>query len=99
MANANDRDLLIFSVGNYLSSAYSEAFATCTGPTGPCTQPAGNPFLETYGHAYGPAGGSLFTDASGNWWIDYAAWNSSSCQNYTCGAVRSLYVAPIALGG
>lgn len=99
MVNDNGRDFLMFSVGSYLSSAYSEAFASCVGPTGPCTQPAGNPFLSTYDHAYGPAGGSLFTDTSGNWWIAYAAWASSTCQNYTCGGKRQLYAAPIDLGG
>jgi hypothetical protein len=36
----------------------------------------------------------LFTDARGNWWIDYAAW-SSGCTNYSCGGERRLFVAPI----
>jgi hypothetical protein len=99
MVNANGRDFLMFSSGRYTSSSYAEAFATCSGPTGPCSQPAGGPFLTTYGNAYGPAGGSLLLDASGNWWIDYAAWNSKTCQSYSCGAKRILYVAPIDLGG
>jgi hypothetical protein len=99
MVNANGRDFLMFSSGRYTSSSYVEAFATCSGATGPCSQPAGGPFLATYGHAYGPAGGSLLLDASGNWWIDYAAWNSATCQSYSCGAKRILYVAPIDLGG
>jgi hypothetical protein len=99
MANANGRDFLMFSVGSYVSSSYAEAFASCRGPSGPCTQPAGKPFLTTYSHAYGPGGGSLFTDAAGNWWISYAAWRSSTCQSYSCGGSRVLYVAPIDLGG
>jgi beta-xylosidase len=99
MVNDNGRDFLMFSVGDFLSAGYSESFAACSGPTGPCTQPAGLPFLKSYDQAYGPGGGSLFSDASGNWWIDYAAWNSSSCQSYSCGARRLLYVAPIDLGG
>ena len=65
----------------------------------PLQPTCGRPFLATYGHAYGPAGGSLLLDASGNWWIDYAAWNSATCQSYSCGAKRILYVAPIDLGG
>jgi beta-xylosidase len=99
MAYANGRYFLLFSIGSYLSAGYSEAFATCSGPSGPCTQPAGNPFLRTYDHAYGPAGGSLFVDASGDWWITYAAWQSSTCQSYSCGGARVLYVGPIDLGG
>ncbi len=88
---------LLFSVGNFLSSSYAQALTTCSGPLGPCAQPTSGPFLTSYGNVAGPAGGSLFTDASGNWWLAYAGW-PSTCTNYSCGAVRSLYVAPMALG-
>ena len=67
------------------------------GPLGPCSQPASGPFLSSYGSVAGPGGGSLFTDASGNWWLGYAGW-PSSCTNYSCGGVRRLFVAPIDLG-
>ncbi|MGH9297344.1 MAG: family 43 glycosylhydrolase [Acidimicrobiales bacterium] len=99
LAYANGRYFLMFSVGNFQSAKYSEAFAVCRGPAGSCSQPSGGPFLSTYSHAYGPAGGSLFSDSKGNWWIVYAAWNSSRCQSYSCGAKRLMYVAPIDLGG
>ena len=70
---------------------------TCSGPLGPCAQPAA-PFLGTSGSAYGPGGGSLFQDAGGSWWLAYAAW-SKSCASYggTCNALRYLYTAPIDL--
>jgi hypothetical protein len=96
MVHAYGSYQLLFSGGNFQSSSYDEAITTCSGPLGPCTQPAG-PFLTTYGGAYGPGGGSLFQDASGNWWLGYAAW-SSSCTDYSpCGSVRQLYVAPVDL--
>ena len=85
---------LLFSVGNFQSSSYAEALTVCAGPLGPCSQPSSGPFLTSYGSVAGPGGGSLFTDASGHWWIDYAAW-SSSCTNYSCGGERRLFVAPI----
>ncbi len=88
---------LLFSAGDFLSASYSQALTTCAGPVGPCSQPASGPFLTSYGNVAGPAGGSLFTDASGNWYLAYAGW-PSNCTNYSCGAVRKLYVAPIALG-
>jgi hypothetical protein len=88
---------LLFSSGNYLSASYAQALTTCSGPLGPCSQPTSGPFLTSYGAVAGPAGGSLFTDASGNWWLAYAGW-PTTCTNYSCGAVRSLFVAPIALG-
>jgi Glycosyl hydrolases family 43 len=88
---------LLFSVGDFLSASYAEALTTCSGPLGPCQQPTSGPFLSSYGSVAGPGGGSLFTDASGDWWLAYAGW-PSSCTNYSCGAVRSLFVAPIDLG-
>jgi hypothetical protein len=87
---------LLFSVGNFLSASYAQALTTCDGPLGPCHQPSSGPFLSSYGNVAGPGGGSLFTDASGNWWLGYAAW-SSSCTNYSCGGARQLFVAPIDL--
>ena len=92
------RDLfdLLFSVGNFESASYAQALTTCSGPLGPCSQPAAGPFLSSYGNVAGPGGGSLFTDAAGNWWLVYAGW-SSSCTNYSCGGVRQLFVAPINL--
>jgi Glycosyl hydrolases family 43 len=86
---------LLFSGGNYENSSYNEQLATCAGPLGPCSNPPG-PFLTTYGGAYGPGGGSIFQDASGNQWLAYAAWNNP-CSNCTSNLVanqRQLYVAP-----
>ena len=87
---------LLFSVGNFQSSSYAEALTVCSGPSGPCSQPSSGPFLISYGSVAGPGGGTLFTDASGHWWIDYAAW-TSSCTNYSCGGERRLFVASIEL--
>ena len=71
---------LLFSAGDFTTSSYNEALTTCSGPLGPCAQPAA-PFLTTYGGAYGPGGGSLFQDAGGAWWLGYAAW-SLPCTSY-----------------
>ncbi len=88
---------LLFSGGNFTSTSYNEALATCAGALGPCAQPTA-PFLTTYGTAYGPGGGALFQDANGSWWLGYAAW-SAPCTNYggSCNAVRYMYTAPIDL--
>jgi hypothetical protein len=88
---------LAFSAGVYTSAGYSEAITTCTGPLGPCG--AQSQILTSYGSVLGPGGGALFADASGNWWLDYAAWQGGSpgCTSYTCGAARQLFVAPISL--
>ncbi len=88
---------LLFSAGVYTSTSYSEGIAACSGPLGPCG--AQSQILTTYGTVLGPGGGSLFSGASGAWWIDYAAWQGGSpgCTSYTCGAARRLFVAPIDL--
>jgi Glycosyl hydrolases family 43 len=97
MAVADGAYYLAFSAGVYTSAGYSEGIATCSGPLGPCgTQ---SQILTTYGPALGPGGGSLFADAGGSWWLDYAAWQggSAGCTSYSCGAARRLFVAPISL--
>jgi hypothetical protein len=88
---------LAFSAGPYRTAAYSEAVAVCNGPLGPCGQ--NGQVLTSYGSVLGPGGGALFSDASGGWWLDYAAWQggSAGCTSYTCGAARQLFVAPITL--
>ncbi len=87
---------LMFSAGIWDSTSYSETYATCDGPTGPCVQYQPAPILSSDSAASGPGGGSLFTDASGNWMIDYAAWQPG-CTSYSCGGARRLFVAPAAL--
>jgi hypothetical protein len=88
---------LAFSAGVYTTSGYSEGITTCTGPLGPCG--AQSQILTTYGSVLGPGGGALFSDASGNWWLDFAGWQggAAGCTNYGCGAARHLFVTPISL--
>ena len=88
---------LAFSAGVYTSSGYAEGITTCSGPLGPCGPQS--QILTSYGSVLGPGGGSLLSDASGNWWLDYAAWQGGSpgCTSYGCGAARQLFVAPITL--
>ncbi|HWF21221.1 MAG TPA: family 43 glycosylhydrolase [Acidimicrobiales bacterium] len=94
MAYTDGSYYLLFSAGVYTSSSYSEGITTCSTPTGGCG--AHSQILASYGTVLGPGGGALFSDPSGNWWIDYAAWQggSAGCTNYSCGAARRLFVAP-----
>ena len=96
MVSADGSYDLLFSTGDYQSAGYAQALTTCSGPLGPCRQPTGGPFLTSYGNVAGPGGGSLFTDADGHWWLDYAGW-PGTCTSYSCGGVRRLFVAPIDL--
>jgi Glycosyl hydrolases family 43 len=96
MAYSNGTYFLLFSAGTWNSPSYSETYATCDGPLGPCVQYQQSPVLSSYPGASGPGGGSLFQDGSGNWMIDYAAWQPG-CTDYSCGGARRLFVAPAAL--
>ncbi len=87
---------LTFSSGAWDSANYAEAFATCDGPVGPCTQTQAVPFLTSYRTASGPGGGSFFQGAGGNWYLAYAAW-APGCTSYTggnCVGARQLFIAP-----
>jgi hypothetical protein len=96
MAYADGTYFLLFSAGIWNSPSYSETYATCDGPLGPCVQYQQTPILSSYPGASGPGGGSLFQDASGSWMIDYAAWQPG-CTDYTCGGARRLFIAPATL--
>jgi hypothetical protein len=84
---------LVFSTGAYDSSSYSQDYAICSGPSGPCLQNQSGPILSNNASSAGPGGGSLFQDASGNWYLGYAAWQPG-CTEYACGGARRLFVAP-----
>jgi hypothetical protein len=98
MILADGTYFLLFSRGNWRSSAYRQGVATCVGPVGPCRE-LDPVILSSYRGVNGPGGGSAFFDASGHWWLAYAGWNAP-CSNYSgtaCG--RHLYVAPMTLRG
>jgi hypothetical protein len=97
MVDAGGSYSLLFAAGVYTTAGYSEGLTTCSGPLGPCG--VNNQILTTYGNVRGPGGGSLFADANGAYWLDYAAWQggSAGCTNYTCGATRQLFTTPIKL--
>jgi hypothetical protein len=96
MVYADGTYFLLFSTGIWNSTSYSETYATCAGPSGPCAQFQQTPILSSYGSAAGPGGGSLFQDASGAWMIDYSAWQPG-CTDYSCGGARRMFVAPATL--
>jgi len=97
MVDAGGTFTLLFAAGIYTTSGYSEGITTCSGPLGPCG--TDTQILTSYGGVLGPGGGSLFSDATGAWWLDYAAWQGGSggCTDYGCGATRQLFVTPIQL--
>ncbi|MGH8994700.1 MAG: cell wall-binding repeat-containing protein [Acidimicrobiales bacterium] len=95
MAFAGGSYYLFFSGGNYLADSYSTGYVVCSGPSGLCDQnEPSDPILSGPG---GAGGGTVFTDASGSWWISYQAWAPAGCTNYSCGGQREMSIAPISL--
>jgi len=86
---------LFHTGGDYVGNdTYAAGYARCEGPLGPCyTNP--EPILRSYGDVAGPGGGTVLRDAEGRWWISYHAWPKGTCHDYSCGAERRLYVAPL----
>ena len=78
-------DLLPVVLGRHLGFAVvlGDLRHLCRSPSGPCVQPESSPILSSYGR-HRARGGSLFQDPSGNWMIDYAAWQPG-CTDYSCG--------------
>jgi hypothetical protein len=93
MVDVGGTYFLMFSTGAYNSASYSQTYAECAGPNGPCIQSQSAPLLSNTATAAGPGGGSLFQDAAGNWYLGYAAWQPG-CTDYSCGGARRLFVAP-----
>ena len=91
---------LFYSGGTWDSATYGVSYAVCDSPAGPCQKPVGSPLLHSDPSRLGPGGESLVTDAGGNWWMAYAAWDGpSSDYSYAAGDFRSLWIAPVTFSG
>jgi Glycosyl hydrolases family 43 len=74
MVTSGGRYFLFYSGNNWDSGDYAVGVATCTGPLGPCTKPLSQPILASSSSMQGPGGESVFTDASGSYWVAFDAW-------------------------
>ncbi len=84
---------LFYSGGNWMDARYGVVYAVCAGPSGPCAKPTDRPLLTSAGPVVGPGGEWAFQDASGQWWMAYAAWTAGNV-GYPFGA-RSLRMDPL----
>jgi beta-xylosidase len=96
LVESGGRYFLFYSGNSWMGSAYAVGVATCTGPTGPCTEPLSAPILASDAGMEGPGGESVFTDNAGSTWIAFDAWapNAVGYPNN-----RSLYLRPLNLSG
>lgn len=76
---------LFFSANNYASFDYAVGYAVCKSPQGPCKDGSGNPILTSKCNAAGPGGETIITDARGQTWMLYHAWNAGAVGDTTTG--------------
>jgi beta-xylosidase len=99
MIQSNDGYFLFYSANWYDGPDYAIGYATCSGPTGPCTKATkSGPLLASDGSLLGPGGQEFFTDDEGRSWMAYHAWSAPHAA-YSSGGVRSLRVAPMTFDG
>ena len=92
--------VLFYSAGLWNSAGYGGRLRPLPGPDRSLRQTASGPLLHSDAHRLGPGGESLVTDAQGNWWMAYAAWDGpASDYSYAAGDFRSLWIAPVTFTG
>jgi Glycosyl hydrolases family 43 len=74
LVTSGGRYFLFYSGNNWEGADYAVGVATCTGPLGPCAKPLSQPILTSGSAMEGPGGESVFADASGSYWVAFAAW-------------------------
>jgi len=86
---------LFYSGGMFGTSTYGIGWATCSGPSGPCSdRTTSNPLLTTAAGMSGPGGPDVYTLPSGQPVTAFAAWQGSTIGYLSCG-IRPMYLADL----
>ena len=92
--------VLFYSGGWWAGAGYGVGYALCQGPQGPCTKPLVGPLLTSDRYRLGPGGQSLFSDAEGDLFMAYGAWDGPvNAFSYRAGDFRSMWVAQVTFSG
>jgi hypothetical protein len=90
------RYFLVYSAANWTAQTYSIAYATCAGPSGPCTKPGENRVLRSGARLAGPGGAEVFRDAGGGLWVGFHAFSEPHV-GYP--SSRYFHIAPLRVNG
>ncbi|HVM31008.1 MAG TPA: family 43 glycosylhydrolase [Candidatus Limnocylindrales bacterium] len=82
---------LFYSAHDYNSEHYAVGYATSDTVTGPYAEAEENPILTSDGSAAGPGGQAVITDANGDLWVYYHAWDAGRIGDHRGGA-RSMWL-------
>jgi hypothetical protein len=86
---------LFYSGGNYASSSYATGYATCAGPSGPCTKVTTSRPVSSNSSAVGNGSLATFALPDGRTGIAWSAWPAD--QVGSPGASRTLFIGHIRL--
>lgn len=94
MVQEGGRSFLLYAAAGWSSGHYVTAYATCAGPSGPCTKAGSGPVLRSGGRLAGPGGAEVFRDGSGRLW---AAFHAYSEPNVGYPSSRYLHLARVSV--
>ena len=92
------RYYLFYSAATWDSDTYAVGYAVGASPLGPFKKSPDNPLLATSGKVAGPGGQGVLTDARGQAWMYYHAWEPKAI-GYPAGGRRALYLSPLKWNG
>ncbi|MEA3020127.1 MAG: hypothetical protein QOI47_1651 [Actinomycetota bacterium] len=96
MVEDQGRLYLLYSGNEWKSDRYAVGWALCASPAGPCIKPPNRTLLHTEApNLYGPGGGSVFKDETGQAWLAFAAWITSNTTE--SGGHRGLFLRRLKL--
>ena len=87
---------LVYAAGNWNSRQYTTAYATCSGPAGPCSKPANGRILSSGSQLAGPGGVEVFRGGDGALWVAFHAFSEP---NVGYPSSRYLHVARLHVSG
>ena len=91
----NSYQYYLFYAASYEgASTYALGWASCGGPSGPCTDKSSSPLLTSSPGMSGPGGPDVFSLPSGQLVMAFAAWQGNTIGYLSCG-IRPMYLADL----
>jgi hypothetical protein len=87
---------LVYAAADWNSRHYTTAYATCSGPAGPCSKPTNGRILSSGSHLAGPGGVEVFRAGDGALWVAFHAFSEP---NVGYPSSRYLHLARLRVSG
>jgi hypothetical protein len=87
---------LVYAAADWNSRTYATAYATCSGPAGPCSKPGNGRILSSGSQLAGPGGVEVFRGGDGALWVAFHAFSEP---NVGYPSSRYLHIARLRVTG